>query len=58
MKTIINTKFVKKLAFAALALTSLGVFAQEEEEKSLACGHGVYDRKVDDDPGKELVPIL
>ncbi len=32
MKTIIKTNFVKKLAFAALALISVSAFAQEEEE--------------------------
>ncbi|SHG16985.1 outer membrane beta-barrel protein [Flagellimonas flava] len=32
MKTIINTKYIKNLAFATLALVSLSTFAQEEEE--------------------------
>ena len=32
MKTIINTKYVKNLAFAALALISVSAFAQDEEE--------------------------
>ena len=34
MKTIINTNFVKNLAFAALALISVSAFAQEEEEEA------------------------
>ncbi|WP_298790954.1 outer membrane beta-barrel protein [uncultured Allomuricauda sp.] len=33
MKTIINTKYIKNLAFAALALVSVTTFAQEEEEE-------------------------
>ncbi len=33
MKTIINTKYVKNLAFAAMALVSVSGFAQEEEEE-------------------------
>lgn len=33
MKTIINTKYIKNLAFAALALLSTAAFAQDEEEK-------------------------
>lgn len=33
MKTIINTKYVKNLAFAAMALVSICTFAQEEEEE-------------------------
>lgn len=32
MKTIINTKYIKNLAFAALALVSLTAFGQDEEE--------------------------
>lgn len=32
MKTIINTKYIKNLAFAALALVSTAAFAQDEEE--------------------------
>nr|WP_299384536.1 outer membrane beta-barrel protein [Allomuricauda sp.] len=32
MKTIINTKYIKNLAFAALALISTSVFSQEDEE--------------------------
>ncbi|KQC31468.1 outer membrane beta-barrel protein [Flagellimonas eckloniae] len=32
MKTIINTKYIKNLAFAAMALLSTAVFAQDEEE--------------------------
>nr|WP_299069993.1 outer membrane beta-barrel protein [uncultured Allomuricauda sp.] len=32
MKTIINTKYIKNLAFAALALLSTAAFAQDEEE--------------------------
>ena len=43
MKTIINTKFVKNLAFAALALASVGVFAQEEEEKPKFTFSGTVD---------------
>ena len=34
MKTIINTKYVKNLAFAALALISVSAFAQDEEEEA------------------------
>ncbi len=34
MKTIINTKYIKNLAFAALALVSVAAMAQEEEEES------------------------
>ncbi|NAY90318.1 outer membrane beta-barrel protein [Muricauda sp. JGD-17] len=33
MKTIINTKFAKKILFAALAIVSVQGFSQEEEEK-------------------------
>ena len=33
MKTIINTKYIKNLAFVALALVSVMAVAQEEEEK-------------------------
>ena len=33
MKTIINTKYIKNLAFAALTLVSVMAVAQEEEEK-------------------------
>ncbi|WP_435623049.1 outer membrane beta-barrel protein [Flagellimonas sp.] len=33
MKTIINTKYIKNLAFAALALVSVMAVAQEEEEE-------------------------
>ena len=33
MKTIINTKYIKNLAFAALALVSVFAYSQEEEEE-------------------------
>ncbi|MEM9078306.1 MAG: outer membrane beta-barrel protein [Bacteroidota bacterium] len=33
MKTIINTKYIKNLAFAALALISVFAYSQEEEEE-------------------------
>lgn len=32
MKTIINTKYIKNLAFTAMALVSVSAFAQEDEE--------------------------
>lgn len=43
MKTIINTNFVKKIAFTVIALTSFAVFAQEEEEKSKFTFSGTVD---------------
>lgn len=43
MKTIINTKYIKNLAFATLAMISVTAFAQEEEETSKFTFSGTVD---------------
>lgn len=43
MKTIINTKYIKKIAFATLAMISVTAFSQEEEETSKFTFSGTVD---------------